>query len=163
MNYENSKNKKRFLLRLRTKLGVLLCKNSPLNIVRIFAIKFFCRFKVGTKVYIGPDLFIATILGDKACILEIEDRVAIGPRVTILLSSDPNWSKIKQLINPIRSRVVLQEDCWLGACSTIMPGVKIGKFAIVGAGAVVTRDVPDYAIVAGVPARIIKYLKEPEN
>jgi len=45
----------------------------------------------------------------------------------------------------------------------LLPGVTIGKGAIVGAGAVVTHDVPDYAIVAGVPAKILRYRKEPEQ
>ena len=52
-------------------------------------------------------------------------------------------------------RVVIGNDVWIGANSVIMPGIAIGNGAIVGAGAVVTRDVPDYAIVAGVPAKVI--------
>ncbi len=46
---------------------------------------------------------------------------------------------------------------WIGANSVIMPSITIGNGAVVGAGAVVTKDVPDYAIVAGVPAKVIKY------
>lgn len=53
--------------------------------------------------------------------------------------------------------VVIGNDVWVGANSVIMPGVTIGNGAIVGAGAVVTKDVPDYAIVAGVPAKMMKY------
>ncbi|MBE6056056.1 hypothetical protein FDB88_16830 [Clostridium sporogenes] len=52
--------------------------------------------------------------------------------------------------------VILQEGCWLGENSTILCGVTIGKCSIVAAGAVVTKDVPDYTIVGGVPAKIIK-------
>lgn len=54
-------------------------------------------------------------------------------------------------------KVVIKNDVWIGAHSIIMPGVTIGNGAIVGAGAVVTKNVPDYAIVAGVPAKVIKY------
>lgn len=53
--------------------------------------------------------------------------------------------------------VTIKNDVWIGANSVIMPGLTIGNGAIIGAGAVVTKDVPDYAIVAGVPAKIIKY------
>jgi acetyltransferase-like isoleucine patch superfamily enzyme len=53
--------------------------------------------------------------------------------------------------------VTIKNDVWIGANCVIMPGVTIGNGAIVGSGAVVTKDVPDYAIVAGVPAKIIKY------
>lgn len=53
--------------------------------------------------------------------------------------------------------VIIENDVWIGANSVIMPGVKIGNGAIIGANAVVTKDVPDYAIVGGVPAKVIKY------
>ncbi len=53
--------------------------------------------------------------------------------------------------------VIIKNDVWIGANSVIMPGVTIGNGAIIGAGAVVTKDVPDYAIVVGVPAKIVKY------
>nr|WP_066354376.1 CatB-related O-acetyltransferase [Aliarcobacter skirrowii] len=54
-------------------------------------------------------------------------------------------------------KVIIKNDVWIGANSVIMPGITIGNGAIIGAGAVVTKDVPDYAIVVGVPAKIVKY------
>lgn len=54
-------------------------------------------------------------------------------------------------------KVTIKNDVWIGANSVIMPGITIGNGAIIGAGAVVTKDVPDYAIVVGVPAKVIKY------
>ena len=56
-----------------------------------------------------------------------------------------------------RGPVVLEDDVWLGLRVTVMSGVTIGRGAVVAAGAVVTKDVPPYAIVGGVPAKIIKY------
>lgn len=53
--------------------------------------------------------------------------------------------------------VIIDDDVWIGGRVTILPGVHIGKGSIVGAGAVVTKDVPEYAIVGGNPAKIIKY------
>lgn len=53
--------------------------------------------------------------------------------------------------------VVIQNDVWIGANSVIMPGLTIGNGSVIGAGSVVTKDVPDYAIVAGVPAKVIKH------
>lgn len=55
--------------------------------------------------------------------------------------------------------VIIDDYAWIGHRATILPGVHIGKHAIVGAGAVVTKNVPDYAIVGGNPARIIKFRK----
>jgi len=54
-------------------------------------------------------------------------------------------------------QVIIKNDVWIGANSVIMPGITIGNGAIIGAGAVVTKDIPDYAIVAGVPAKVLKY------
>ncbi|KAI9133931.1 DapH/DapD/GlmU-related protein [Acaryochloris sp. CCMEE 5410] len=55
-----------------------------------------------------------------------------------------------------RGPVIIEDDVWLGAGTTVLDGVKIGKGCIVGAGAVVTKDLPAYAIAAGVPAKVIK-------
>jgi acetyltransferase-like isoleucine patch superfamily enzyme len=57
----------------------------------------------------------------------------------------------------IEKDVVVEEDVWIGARVVLMPGVTIGRGATVAAGAVVTKDVPPYSIVAGVPARVIKF------
>lgn len=58
-----------------------------------------------------------------------------------------------------KEKVTIKNDVWIGRRVVIMPGVTIGNGVIVGACAVVTKDVPDYAVVAGVPAKIIKYRK----
>ena len=55
--------------------------------------------------------------------------------------------------------VIISDDVWIGANAVVLPGVTIGRHAVVAAGAVVTKDVPDYAVVGGVPAKIIKILK----
>lgn len=56
--------------------------------------------------------------------------------------------------------VVIGDDVWIGANAVILPGVTIGRHVVVAAGAVVTKDVPDYCVVAGVPAKVIKKLEE---
>src|SRR5262245_2233277 len=89
----------------------------------------------------------------------IEDEVFIGhgvmftndlyPRATNLggsLQTEADWQVVKTLVKRSAS---------IGSNATVLAGITIGAFSLVGAGAVVTRDVPDYAIVAGVPARII--------
>lgn len=57
------------------------------------------------------------------------------------------------------SEVVIGNDVWIGMRVVIMPGVKVGNGVVIGAGAAVTKDVPDYAIVGGVPTMIIKFRK----
>lgn len=84
--------------------------------------------------------------------------VLLGPRVTIL----PENHVFRSVHHTIKSqgvartRVIIEDDCWIGAASTILAGVRIGKGSIVAAGAVVTKDVPPFSIVGGVPARILK-------
>ena len=55
--------------------------------------------------------------------------------------------------------IVVEDDVWIGHGATIMPGVHVGRGAVIGAGAVVKRDIPPYSIAVGIPARIIKYRK----
>lgn len=147
-----------FCNKLRIKFGKLLTKSFPYNKIRIWGLKL-CGFSVGEKVYIGEDLLVASPLSEKSCNLIIGNRVAIAPRVTIILSSDANWSRITEQIPPVKSNIILEDDCWIGAGVIILPGITIGKMSIVGAGAVVTKDVSPYSIVAGVPAKEIKNLK----
>lgn len=115
-------------------------------------------FSVGNDVYIGPRLTITAGIRDKSMILYLGDRVSIGPNVSLILASHPNNSMLKRVLTPPPRKIIIGHDTWLGASSTIMPGVTIGECCIIGAGAVVTKDVPPYSVVAGVPARIIKTL-----
>lgn len=54
--------------------------------------------------------------------------------------------------------IIIKKGAWIGAGATVLPGVSIGKYAIVGAGAIVTKDVPDYSVVVGIPAKVVKTL-----
>jgi|CZCB01.1.fsa_nt_gi maltose O-acetyltransferase len=148
-----------FSKKFKIKIGKLLAKSFPHNKVRIYGLKL-CGFSIGKKVYIGEELIIASPISEKSCNLIIGDRVAIAPRVTIVLSSDANWSNLTKIIKPIKSTVILENDCWIGAGAIILPGVTIGEMSIVGAGAVVTKNVSPYTVVAGVPAKEIKKIEK---
>ena len=60
-------------------------------------------------------------------------------------------------------KVLIKKNAWIGMNATICPGVTVGEYAVVAAGAVVTKDVPDYAVVGGVPAKVIRYLDPSEQ
>ncbi|GLR10865.1 dTDP-6-deoxy-3,4-keto-hexulose isomerase [Mixta theicola] len=88
--------------------------------------------------------------------ITVEDNVFIGPCVAF---ANDKYPRSKQHPSEF-VKTLIKEGASLGANATILPGIVIGKKAMVGAGAVVTKDVPDYAVVVGNPARIVKYMSE---
>lgn len=147
--------KRSYFDQIRIKTGKILAGKFPVNSVRIRGLKI-CGFNIGERIYIGPELIVASMISEYGCSLTVEDRVAIGPRVTLILSSDANNSNLMMTIKPIRSYIILKHDCWIGAGVIILPGITIGNNSIVGAGSVVTKDVLPYTVVAGSPAKVIK-------
>lgn len=116
---------------------------------------FFCDF--GRHIRIGKNVFINT-----ACVftdlggITIEDNVLIAPRVTIVTVNHPETPSARRGV--ILKPVHIKQNAWIGAGATILGGVTVGQNAIVAAGAVVSKDVPDNAVVAGVPAKVIKMI-----
>lgn len=109
--------------------------------------------KVGNNSSIGPYSYIGC-----SGLIEIGDNVMMSPRVSIY-SENHNFDSLE---NPMieqgvtRSYVKIEDDCWIASNAVILSGVTIGKGSIVAAGSVVTKDVPEYSIVGGNPAKIIK-------
>lgn len=99
--------------------------------------------------------------------LEIGDEVLIGSHVHILSAGHViDGADASIWRNPIsHGKICIGRGAWIAAGATILQGLTIGEGAVVGAGAVVTRSVPPYAVVAGNPARLIRYRKgfEPEK
>jgi acetyltransferase-like isoleucine patch superfamily enzyme len=110
------------------------------------------RMRIGSGTWIGQQCFLHSAGG-----IEIGENVGIGPGVRILTSSH----RLDQLDRPIlhsdleRAPVTVEDGADLGVGAILLPGVRIGRGAQVGAGAVVAGDVPALSIAAGVPARII--------
>lgn len=109
----------------------------------------------GRNIHFGKNVFINlgvtfTDLGG----IYIDDNVLIGPNSTIV--SVNHRIESEQRRNLDLKSVHIHKNAWLGANVTVTPGIVIGENAIVGAGAVVTKDVPANTIVAGVPAKIIR-------
>jgi acetyltransferase-like isoleucine patch superfamily enzyme len=85
----------------------------------------------------------------------IEDDVFLGPNATLTNDLMPRSKEYPDSF----SGITLKKGSSIGANATILPGITVGEKAMVGAGAVVTKDVPDYAVVIGNPAKVIRYLK----
>ena len=134
----------------------------PYSNLRIKALKALGH-EVGNKVYFPADLIITQNFTGERGHLFLGDRVSIGPRCVFIIMAHPNASAIRSILQEKPSYIRIENDVWVGAAAVILPGVTIHEGAVVGAGAVVTKDVPAHAIVAGNPAHIIKYLSNLEK
>lgn len=134
-----------------------LAKNFPLYQVRRNLLRA-AGYQVGKDVYIGGGLIIIDELIDKG-LVGLGNRVAIAERVTLVISSRPNFSRLSHLVLSKHGPIVIKDDAWLGTGVIVMPNITIGVGAVVGAGSVVTKDVPDFTIVAGNPAQKVKRIE----
>ncbi len=128
-----------------------------LDDVRILT-PFICDF--GNRVSFGKGVFINhSAIFSASGGIEFEDGVMLAPAVRIAtINHDFNERHTKYTYG----KVTIRKNAWIGMGATICPGVTIGRYSIVAAGAVVTKDVPDYTVVGGCPAKVIKTL-DPEE
>ena len=112
----------------------------------------------GRQLRIGKNVFI-----NHACScldlggITIEDDVLIGPKVSLISENHPLDPAQRGCL--IGMPVLIKRNAWIGAASTILPGVTVGENSVVAAGSVVTKDVPPNTIVGGVPARVIRSIE----
>lgn len=151
--------------------------NSKFNLgqkkIRAFFGKLFLS-KCGKNVDISKNIRVShhTKLGNNSGIgvgslfyghVTIGDNVMIGPQCWIYTQNhETSRTDIPmRLQGPQKERpVVIGDDVWIGGRVTILPGVKIGGGSIIGAGAVVSKDIPEYAVAVGNPAQVVKYRKD---
>lgn len=112
--------------------------------------------KIGNNSSIGPYSYIGC-----SGFIEIGDNVMMSPRVSIYaenhLFDHPDLTIKEQGVK--REFVKIEDDCWIAANTIILAGVTIGRGSVIAAGSVVTKDIPPYSIVGGVPAKVIKSRK----
>ena len=116
-------------------------------------------------IKIGADTHIAlglVVIDDYTNNVSIGERCSIGAYVTLMSATGPDNSVLKdhpELQHAIKTKpIVIGNDCWIGSGAIIMPGLKIGDRAVIGAGAVVTKNVLAGEVVQGVPARVARVL-----
>jgi acetyltransferase-like isoleucine patch superfamily enzyme len=115
------------------------------------------NLQIGKDCYIGRGLFL-----DIKERVTIEDRVTIAMGVMIISHTDAAHSPLNgSVLRDTAAPVCIRKGAYLGARATILEGVEIGECAVIAAGAVVTKSVPDFTMYGGVPARQIKCLEVP--
>ncbi len=122
------------------------------------------KLEIGAYSYLrsGCELYAVSFIG-RFC--SVGNNVIIGldrhehpmDWLSTSLYSSALTEKYRQVNSSVRSDVTIGHDCWIGRDACIMGGVNIGNGAIVAARSVVTSDVPAYAVVAGIPARVVRY------
>ena len=123
------------------------------------------NISIGANVVIRPGTFL---FGDPSVGgggIIIEDKVLLGPGVHIYTNNHMYSDVSKSIYDQgypaprMSDSVHLKSGCWIGASVIILPGVIIGENAVVGAGSVVTRNIPAFSVAVGNPAKVIKYIK----
>jgi acetyltransferase-like isoleucine patch superfamily enzyme len=114
------------------------------------------KFVIGDNVWIGQGCFFHSAGG-----ITIGNDVGIGPGVKVVTSAHRLDETTKPILHSAVefAPVVIEDGCDIGVGAILLPGVRIGRGAQVGAGAVVTADVAPYAVVAGVPAKVLRKRK----
>lgn len=148
-----------FLRRLRKKVFKRWARNAFFPGWRLQLLRW-CGVRIGQQVYIADGLMIVEELGGNE-LISIGDRVSIAPRVILVTSSHPNNSLIRPVAPVASGPVTLEADAWIGAGAIILPGVTVGRGAVVGALSVVGSNVEPLHVVAGQPARTIRVLTAP--
>jgi maltose O-acetyltransferase len=118
---------------------------------------FYCDY--GCHIHVGKNFYAnhgCTILD--CARITIGDNCLLAPHVVISSATHPLDAKRRSAGEEYTRPIVIGDNCWIGASATINPGVTIGNNVVIGAGAVVAKDIPDNVVVAGVPAKIIRQL-----
>ena len=129
--------------------------------------------KTGESIYVNPPLYVdygrhveigENFYANMDCVfLDVNkiifgDNVMLGPRVGFYTAGHPTDPDIRNTELEFGLPIIVEDNVWFGANSTILPGVNIGKNSIIAAGAVVTKNVPSNTIVGGNPAKVIKQI-----
>jgi maltose O-acetyltransferase len=120
---------------------------------------FFCDY--GSNILLGRKCFFnfnCVVLD--VCLVRVGDFTLFGPAVQIYTATHPLEAEARRT-REFGKPVEIGSDVWVGGGAIICPGVKVGNRAVIGAGSVVTRDVPDDVFAAGNPCRVIRSITEP--
>lgn len=118
----------------------------------------------GKNVHFGNSVyanFNLTLVDDGD--IYIDDKVMFGPNVTIATANHPIDPGLREKAMQYNKPVHICENVWIGAGTVIVPGVTIGKNSVIGAGSVVTKDIPENVVAVGNPCRVLREIGEHER
>lgn len=116
------------------------------------------------KLVLGRDCYV-----NRYTIFDAHEHIEVGPRAMIgphcyITDADHSYEQGKAVMDqPMRSKpVIIGEEAWMGAHVVVLPGVTVGRGAVVGANSIVNRDIPDDAVAVGAPARVVR-MRQPRH
>ena len=113
---------------------------------------------LGSGVYMN---FNMTMVDDGN--IYIGNKVMFGPNVTIITGTHPVNPSLREKGLQYNKDVYIEDNAWIGSGVTILPGVKIGKNSVIAAGSMVTKDIPDNVVAAGIPCRVMRKIGEHDD
>ena len=139
-----------------------------------------CSIKLGNNVSISSNAMLLLVKSKAQVIIENNIRIAHHFQIScaneVIIKSDVNIApyvfisdhnhkyqdpdipiKDQGIILEKNSKVIIENDCWIGTKVTIVGNVRIGKHCVIGANSVVTKDIPDYSVAVGIPCRVIRH------
>jgi maltose O-acetyltransferase len=120
-----------------------------------FCCDYGANIRLGTRCFFNFNCVVLDV-----CLVQIGDHVFFGPAVQIYTAMHPLNAEARRT-QEFGKPVAIGSDVWLGGGAIICPGVRIGSRSVIGAGSVVTRNIPDGVLAAGNPCRVIRELSQP--
>jgi maltose O-acetyltransferase len=144
------------ILERHTILQQLFGKNGQNSIIEP---PFYCVY--GENIHIGDHVYLNVLCTILDCnMVSIGNHVMIGPGVQIYTAAHDLQAEARNQGWEVAKPILIEDKVWIGGSAILLPGVRVGQNAVVGAGAVVTRSVPPNTVVAGNPARVIREIEQ---
>lgn len=154
-SYESDKLRAKFIAKTGVKIGeeVRICQSIEITFIENTE-----NIIIGKKSFINSGVCFACASSDVE--IAVGNYVMIGPQCRLETTNHSVTLLEDNKRGKFRESIVIEDQVWLAADVTVLPGVRIGKGSVVAAGAVVTKDVPPYSLVGGVPARMIRSIEK---
>lgn len=118
----------------------------------------------GHHVHLGNNVYVnfnGTFVDDGH--IYVDDNVLIGPNVTLVTAAHPIDPELRRKTYQFNKDIHIEENVWIGANVVVLPGVRIGKNSVIGAGSIVTKDIPSDVVAFGVPAKVHRKITEDDK
>lgn len=115
----------------------------------------------GQNIYLGDHVYLnfnCVILDNNS--VHIGNHVMVGPAVQIYTAAHPIQAEPRNQGWEVAKAITIEDNVWIGGGAILLPGIHIGRNVVIGAGAVISRDVPAFSVVAGNPARVIREIEQ---